>query len=46
MISLSYKEKKKKKKKKAQKNRKLVLNGYGVFFWSDKNILQLDRGGG
>ena len=23
-----------------------LLNGYGVSFWGDENILELDRGGG
>ena len=27
-------------------NEELLLNGYGVFFWGDENILLLDRGSG
>jgi hypothetical protein len=29
-----------------ERNGEQVLNEYGVFFWGEENILELDRGGG
>ena len=34
------------RKAKAQMNEEQLLDGYGVPFWGEENILGLDRGGG